>query len=99
VTAIFACNDLMAIGGIQALTEAGLQIPSQVSIMGFDGIEVGQYLSPPLTTVQQPVFRLGQEVARVLLEQIENNEEPIQITLPVKLINATNTIGPAPGRK
>ncbi|HKM43728.1 MAG TPA: LacI family DNA-binding transcriptional regulator, partial [Limnochordia bacterium] len=97
VTAIFACNDLMAIGGIQALVEAGLVIPDQISIMGFDGIEVGQFLSPPLTTVQQPVFRLGQEVARVLLRQIQDPDQPVQITLPVQLINQTNTIGPVPG--
>lgn len=93
-TAIFACNDLMAIGALQALSEAGMAVPGQVSIMGFDGIEVGQYLMPPLTTVQQPVFRLGQEVARVLLRQIEDNEETVQITLPVKIINETHTIGP-----
>ncbi|NMB19988.1 MAG: LacI family transcriptional regulator [Firmicutes bacterium] len=94
VTAIFACNDLMAIGGIQALTEAGISIPEEISIMGFDGIEVGQFLSPPLTTVQQPVFRLGQEVARVLLAQIEDGDQPVQITLPVQMINEGNTIGP-----
>ncbi|HHT90917.1 MAG: LacI family DNA-binding transcriptional regulator [Bacillota bacterium] len=98
VTAIFSCNDLMAIGAIQALSEAGLKIPADISIMGFDGIEVGQYLTPPLTTVQQPVFRLGQEVARVLLGQIEK-KEPIQLTLPVEIINETNTIGPVPGGK
>ena len=96
VTAIFACNDLMAIGGIQALKEAGFSIPAQISIMGFDGIEVGQFLYPPLTTVQQPVFRLGQEVARVLLAQIEDPKKPVQMTLPVQMINETNTIGPAP---
>lgn len=94
VTAIFACNDLMAIGAIQALKEAGLQIPADVSVMGFDGIEIGQYLSPPLTTVQQPVFSLGQEVARVLLDQIQKGARPVQITLPVHIINETNTIGP-----
>ncbi|MCK9525080.1 MAG: LacI family transcriptional regulator [Limnochordia bacterium] len=99
VTAIFACNDLMAIGGIQALTEAGLAIPDQISIMGFDGIEVGQFLTPPLTTVQQPVFRLGEEVARVLLRQIQEPDQPVQITLPVKMINKTNTIGPVPRGK
>ena len=93
VTAIFACNDLMAIGAIQALVEAGLKIPADISVMGFDGIEVGQYLTPPLTTVQQPVFRLGQEVARVLLAQIQK-KEPLQLTLPVQIINETNTIGP-----
>lgn len=96
VTAIFACNDLMAIGAIQALKEANYQIPAQVSVMGFDGIEVGNYLSPPLTTVQQPVYRLGQEVARVLLDQIKHHEGPVQITLPVKIINKNTTIGKCP---
>ena len=99
ITAIFACNDLMAIGGIQALTEAKIDIPAQISLIGFDGIEVGQYLTPPLTTVQQPIFRLGQEVSRVLLGQIEKKGEPVQITLPVKIINETNTIGPVPEGK
>lgn len=99
VTAIFACNDLMAIGGIQALTEAGLRIPGDVSIMGFDGIEVGQYLTPPLTTVEQPVFCLGQEVARVLLGQIQDNEQTVQITFPVQIINEHNTVGPVRQQK
>lgn len=96
VTAIFACNDLMAIGAIQALKEAGLKIPADVSVMGFDGIEVGKYLTPPLTTVQQPVFRLGQEVAKVLLRQIGQKLEPMQLTLPVSIVNRTNTIGACP---
>ncbi len=99
VTAIFACNDLMAIGAIQALSEVGLRIPADISVIGFDGIEVGQYLTPPLTTVEQPVFRLGQEVARVLLGQIQDNEQTVQVTFPMKIINETNTIGPVPPRK
>lgn len=98
VTAILACNDLMAIGAIQALKEARIKIPEQVSVMGFDGIEVGKYLSPPLTTVQQPVYRLGQEVAKVLLGQIRGNEDTVQITLPVSIVNAENTIGPVSKR-
>ena len=64
--------------------------------MGFDGIEVGKYLSPPLTTVQQPVYRLGKEVARVLLELIEDNRGPIQLTLPVEVVNEQNTVGTCP---
>lgn len=94
VTAILACNDLMAIGAIQALTEAGIKIPEEVSVLGFDGIEVGKYLSPPLTTVQQPVYRLGREVARILLGLIEGEHGPVQITLPVTIVNAGNTTGP-----
>lgn len=96
VTAIFASNDLMAIGALQALQEAGFKVPEQVSVMGFDGIEVGKYLSPPLTTVQQPVYRLGKEVARVLLELIEDNRGPIQLTLPVEVVNEQNTVGTCP---
>lgn len=95
VTAIMACNDLMAIGAIQALKEAGLRVPEEVSVMGFDGIEVGKYLSPPLTTVQQPVYLLGKEVARVLLGLISEEHGTVHRTLPVSIVNETNTIGPA----
>ena len=94
VTAIFASNDLMAIGAIQALKEVGYQIPQDISVIGFDGIEVGKYLSPPLTTVQQPIYRLGQKVSQVLVEQIESSTGPTQIKLPVQLVNVANTIGP-----
>lgn len=94
VTAIMACNDLMAIGAIQALSEAGIAVPRQVSVMGFDGIEVGKYLSPPLTTVQQPVYRLGREVARVLLGLITEEHGTVHVTLPVSIVNGANTIGP-----
>ncbi|HOB39528.1 MAG: LacI family DNA-binding transcriptional regulator [Limnochordia bacterium] len=98
VTAIMACNDLMAIGAIQALNEAGVKVPEQVSVMGFDGIEVGKYLSPPLTTVQQPVYSLGREVARVLLGLIAEEHGTVHLTLPVTIVNETNTIGPASPR-
>ena len=95
VTAILACNDLMAIGAIQALNEARVRIPEQISVMGFDGIEVGKYLSPPLTTVQQPVYSLGREVARVLLGLIAEEHGTVHVTLPVSIVNESNTIGPA----
>ncbi|HHT73068.1 MAG TPA: LacI family transcriptional regulator [Firmicutes bacterium] len=95
-TAIFASNDLMAIGAIQALHEVGLQVPEDVSVIGFDGIEVGRYLSPPLTTVQQPINELGREVAAVLLEQLEKGRRKgvRQATLPVQLVNVGNTAAP-----
>lgn len=93
-TAIFASNDLMAIGAIQALHDAGLKVPDDVSVMGFDGIEVGRYLTPALTTVQQPINELGKQVARVLLEQLKKEKGCRQITLPVELVNLGNTIGP-----
>jgi len=96
VTAIMASNDLMAIGAIQALHEAGLGVPQEVSVLGFDGIEVGNFLWPPLTTVQQPVYLLGREVARVLLGLIAGEKETVQRILPVRIVNAQSTVGPAP---
>ena len=86
----------MAIGAIQALHEVGLQVPEDVSVIGFDGIEVGRYLSPPLTTVQQPINELGREVAAVLLEQLEKGRRKgvRQATLPVQLVNVGNTAAP-----
>ena len=95
VAALMASNDLMAIGAIHALNQAGVSVPQQVSVMGFDGIEVGKYLSPPLTTVQQPVYNLGKEVAGVLLGLIAEEHGVVHRTLPVSIVNETNTIGPA----
>lgn len=93
-TAIFASNDLMAIGAIQALQEEGLRIPEDVSVIGFDGVEVGKYLTPPLTTVQQPINELGRQVAHTLLGVLEEGKRCRQITLPVELVNPGNTAGP-----
>ncbi|NLM39484.1 MAG: LacI family transcriptional regulator [Firmicutes bacterium] len=92
-TAIFASNDLMAIGAIQALHEAGLRVPEDVSVIGFDGVEVGKYLTPPLTTVQQPIHELGRQVAYTLLGLLEEGKRCRQITLPVRLVNPGNTAG------
>jgi LacI family transcriptional regulator len=69
-TAIFACNDLMAIGALRAITEAGLHVPEDVSLVGFDNIELATYTNPPLTTVAQPIHEAGQTAINFLLERI-----------------------------
>lgn len=69
LTAIFACNDLMAMGAIGALREAGLQVPDDVSVVGFDGIGLARLVEPPLTTVAQPIRELGAAAVDLLLEQ------------------------------
>jgi LacI family transcriptional regulator len=69
-TAIFACNDLMAIGALRAITEVGLQVPADVSLVGFDNIELATYTNPPLTTVAQPIHETGQTAINFLLERI-----------------------------
>ncbi|HTJ29177.1 MAG TPA: substrate-binding domain-containing protein, partial [Acidobacteriaceae bacterium] len=71
-TAIFCFNDIAAIGAIRALTEEGLSVPGDVSIVGFDDIQTAAYSTPSLTTVRQPLNEMGKCGARLLLDRIAN---------------------------
>ena len=71
-TAIFCFNDIAAIGAIRALTEAGLCVPTDVSVVGFDDIQSAAFCTPSLTTVRQPLNEMGKRGARILLERIAN---------------------------
>ena len=67
-TAIMCCNDLVAIGVYKALHELGLRIPEDISVVGFDGIELGEVLGPPLTTLSIFPRQIGECAANMLLE-------------------------------
>jgi LacI family transcriptional regulator len=73
-TALFAFNDISAIGAIRALREAGLQVPEDVSVVGFDDIQSAGFQIPPLTTVRQPLRRMGEVAADTLLRRISSPE-------------------------
>jgi len=75
-TAIFAANDLMAIGAIAAVHDAGLTVPGDVSVVGFDGIALASYVRPALTTVAIPTYELGAAAMRMLLELVERKQNP-----------------------
>ena len=75
-TAIFACNDLMAIGAMAAVRDAGLNVPEDVSIVGFDDIHIAGYLNPPLTTIAQPMAELGRVAAELLLQRLQDRTLP-----------------------
>ncbi len=92
-TAIFSCNDMMAIGAIGSICEAGLRVPEDVSIVGFDDISLSSYIFPPLTTVRQPKFEMGYLGAKILMEQIRAGEPvPEQLhVLPTELIIRKST--------
>ncbi len=77
-TAIFAQNDLMAIGVIQAARKIGLNVPTQLSVIGVDDIPLASYFDPALTTMRQNIQQIGQEAARLLIEKIENPYLPRQ---------------------
>lgn len=70
LTAVFACNDLMAFGAISAAASVGLRLPDDLSVVGFDDIALAAYCSPPLTTVAQPKHQLGAVAAGMLLARI-----------------------------
>ena len=73
-TALFAFNDNSAIGAISAIHEAGLLVPEDISVVGFDDIQAAAYSSPSLTTVRQPLRKMGEIAARTLLSRIESPE-------------------------
>ena len=70
VTAVYCANDEMAAGVMRAMHENGRRIPQDISIVGFDGIALGNYLWPPLTTVKQDFHAIGQELVRLVVDQI-----------------------------
>jgi LacI family transcriptional regulator len=88
-TAVFASNDMMALGAMRAVRQAGLQIPNDISLVGFDDITLAAALSPALTTVSQPVNELAQLTVQRLIDRIQNSEQnykPEQYILETKLI-------------
>jgi LacI family transcriptional regulator len=75
-TAIFASNDLMAIGGICAASEAKVRVPEELSVMGYDDIALASFSTPRLTTVAQPKYEIGEQTARMLVERIQGAALP-----------------------
>jgi LacI family transcriptional regulator len=91
-TALIAFNDVTAIGAIRALKEAGLRVPEDVSVIGFDDIEGAAYLMPSLTTLRQPFEQMGELAAEHLLDMIENGEPALsEVRVDPKLIVREST--------
>lgn len=90
--AVFCFNDEIAIGAIRALKESWIKCPEQVAIVGYDGIERGKYVDPPLTTVRQPLESMGREMVNILLSIIEGKERgPIQKEMVPELVIRQST--------
>ncbi len=70
-TAVFAGNDEMAIGAIKAIKKLGLNVPKDITVVGFDGIQLGTIVQPRLTTIVQPMFEMGVQAMQLLLKQLE----------------------------
>jgi len=75
-TAVFVASDTVALGALQAIRHAGLRIPDDISLIGFDDIPLAGFLDPPLTTIHLPAFNLGWEAAEMLLSRLHGEEIP-----------------------
>ncbi|OOF52618.1 HTH-type transcriptional repressor PurR [Rodentibacter trehalosifermentans] len=73
-TAVFCCNDVMALGAISAITEKGLRVPEDISIIGYDNIHSSRFYAPPLTTIHQSKSRLGAQAVNLLFERISQKD-------------------------
>jgi DNA-binding LacI/PurR family transcriptional regulator len=86
-TAVFAYNDIASIGAIRAIRESGLRVPEDISVVGFDDIRESAYHMPSITTVRQPLRKMGSIAAQTVIERIEGSEEyPAQIAIEPELV-------------
>ncbi|HPY12292.1 MAG TPA: LacI family DNA-binding transcriptional regulator [Sphaerochaeta sp.] len=90
--AVFVQSDEMAIGVMRAALDAGLSIPKDVSVMGFDGIALGKYLNPTLSSVSQPIEEIGIQAAKLLLSLLEGRDVP-PLTLLAHTIQEGESVG------
>lgn len=94
--AIFACNDMMAIGAIERLTELGRRVPEDIAVVGFDNIRMAAWYKPSLTTVDQPVYEMGKMAAQLLMEHISGiRKEAAQVVIKPELVVRQSSQGKA----
>jgi LacI family transcriptional regulator len=75
-TAVFACNDLMAVGAVSAALELGREVPRDLSVVGFDDVRLASFVNPPLTTIVQPKYEMGVLAAKMLVERMHDLDMP-----------------------
>lgn len=86
LTAVFAMSDVQAVGAIRALHDRGARVPEDISVMGFDGIELGRYFLPQLTTIRQDARGMADQGVDILLRHIENHLPPVHERTPFELV-------------
>lgn len=92
VDGIFFMSDILAIGGLEYVNSVGIKVPEQMKIVGFDDISFGRITTPKLTTIHQPVDRMGQAAANCIMDMIEGNEIDVKRQrIPVSLVVRATT--------
>ncbi|BCZ48760.1 LacI family transcriptional regulator [Clostridium gelidum] len=93
-TAVFACNDLMAVGVLNACKKLNLNVPNNLSIIGFDNIALSKFVEPKLTTIDQNMFLLGTNAATLLLEKIESDNSSSKRIILINSLIERDTVAP-----
>ena len=92
-TAIFAQNDRMAMGVMHAARDMGINVPTQLAVIGVDDMPLASYFDPPLTTMRQDMPQIGQKATRMLMDILQKkNNAPRQLKLPAQLIVRQSTL-------
>ena len=91
ITAVFAMSDVMAMGAMRAIKDRGLNIPEDISVVGYDGIELTEYLVTKLTTIRQNREEIAKRSIGILIDKIENNGEAVHELIPFRLIAGEST--------
>ena len=86
-TAVLCGNDVLAVGAVRQAQDMGIRVPDDVSVTGFDDIELARIISPPLTTVHVPHREMGRKAALALIEMIETGSVGHSIELPTEIVN------------
>ena len=91
-TAIFALNDLMALGALRAAAEDGFSVPRDLAVVGYDDLEIARFTNPPLTTIAQPKKEIGAQAVNLLVDRMSHkNRPPSRLVLPPELIIRRST--------
>ncbi len=95
-SAVFCCNDLMAIGALEAINELRSNQAPTISVMGFDNIIFSQYVSPPLSTIQYPIEKMSVEAVHLLLQKLNKQKPDVQFKFTPTLVVRESTMALAP---
>jgi LacI family transcriptional regulator/LacI family repressor for deo operon, udp, cdd, tsx, nupC, and nupG len=91
---VFCYNDTIAVGALLACREQGIAVPGQLSVMGFDDVELAHYVTPPLTSIHQPKLRMGEQAMRMLLDLIAG--QPVHNQMLATTLVVRRSTGEAP---
>jgi LacI family transcriptional regulator len=84
--AVFAANDVVALGVLQGLTQSGVRVPQDVALVGYDDIDFAAFATVPITSIGQPRERIGTEAVELLLAEVEGHAQPRQIVFDPELV-------------